>query len=227
MIASSSPFKHSSFIVTWQARLLLQFVGSASPSAQLPLTSDRSIEWDRKRSLGYLRRLFHAMVCVWQTHARRSPDTHRHDSDDTRASIHSFSFFISLFPFFSALVQSFVPPRDLNIAFMLHRFTRRCLLRKAEVFITWKFIAHPLNRDEAKNSSLNWSCGDRDDVWLSLPCIRVARFIRKNLLRPQTLLKLASHTSGKRNPWEIYGLRWSRGEQNAIHLATEESRKRD
>lgn len=139
----------------------------------------------------------------------------------------SFFFFISLFPFFSALVQSFVPPRDLNIAFMLHRFTRRCLLRKAKVFITWKFIAHPLNRDEAKNSSLNWSCGDRDDVWLSLPCIRVARFIRKKLLRPQTLLKLASHTSGKRNPWEIYGLRWSRGEQNAIHLATEESRKRD
>lgn len=74
--------------------------------------------------------------------------------------------------------------RDLNIAFMLHRVTRRCLLRKPSFFITWKFIARPLNRDEAKkNSSHNWSCGDRDDVWLSLPsCMkRVARFISEKI----------------------------------------------
>lgn len=140
------------------------------------------------------------------------------------------SFFISHFSFLLVFGLNRLCRRDLNIAFMLHRVTRRCLLRKPSLFITWKFIARPLNRDEAKKKDLQ----PQLVVWWSWWCLtlvtfmhtRRARFISENLLRPLTLLKLATRAR-KETPWEIYGLRRSRGEQNAIHLATEESRKRD
>lgn len=126
---------------------------SCSPTS--PHACDRSSDRVRRQALGNLR---------VSSDGLRVANTRKAIAWLTPAELHHpprfgwytrldfiLSFFISHFSFL--LVFGLKPRcrRDLNIAFMLHRVTRRCLLRKPSFFITWKFIARPLNRDEAED----------------------------------------------------------------------------
>lgn len=156
------------------------------------LATDRSIEWDGKRSaiFGCL-----PMVCVWlntrKAIARLTPAKLHHPPRFgwyTRLDFILSSLYLAFF-LSSRLCLNPRCRRDLNIAFMLHRVTRRCLLRKPSFFITWKFIARPLNRDEAKKK-IAATIGRVVIVMMSdsryLHAWNASREIhqRKNLLRP-------------------------------------------
>lgn len=154
----------TSALITLICRLCFSF------SSTSPYACDRSCDRVRRQALGNLRVSSDGLRVAEHTQGDRLTHTSGVASSATIRMIHAprfHSFFLYLAFFLSSrLCLKPLCRRDLNIAFMLHRVTRRCLLRKPSFFITWKFISRPLNRDEAKkkNSSHNWSCGDRDDV---------------------------------------------------------------